>query len=140
MFFLSNTAYSVAPDGVLTDWSNVTELLKPRKGRKKKNKRLGLIVYLSYCFYRTNVNDFFFLLLFLFMFAYLLFLFVWGFFSVETWSFLPCLHMLHVQQHYSDSQTLLLRVRILVSRLLAIKIKARYCINMAFFALSDLLR
>jgi len=30
-------------------------------------------------------------------------------FSVETWSSLPCVHTLHVQQHHSDSHMLLLK-------------------------------
>lgn len=38
MFFLSNTAYSVAPDGVLTDWSNGTEPLNRKRKKKEKKK------------------------------------------------------------------------------------------------------
>lgn len=48
MFFLSNTAYSVAPDGVLTDWSNVTELLN----RKKEEKKMD-----SLCIYPTVFTE-----------------------------------------------------------------------------------
>ncbi len=121
MFFLSNTAYSVAPDGVKTDWSNVTELLN------RKKEKNGLIVYLSYCFYRTNVNDFFCLFLFCicsFVFVFLVCLFCL-FFLLKPGPSYP-VYTLHVQQHHSDSQMLLLKVCVLVSRLIAFKIKARY--------------
>lgn len=107
MFFLSNTAYSYAPDGVLTDWSDVTELLNRKKEEKKQMERNGLIVYLSYCFYRTNVNDFLFFLVCICLFV-VVFFFCW-LFSVETWSSLPRVHTLHVQQHHSDSQMLLFK-------------------------------
>lgn len=46
MFFLSNTAYSVAPDGLKTDWSNVTELLhRKRKKKSRWNKMDSLCIY-----------------------------------------------------------------------------------------------
>lgn len=75
------------------------------------------------CIYPTVFTEQMSMIFFCFVFAYLLFFL---FISVETWSSLPRVHMLHVQQHHSDSHMLLFKVCVLVSRLLAIKIKARY--------------
>lgn len=78
----------------------------------------------SLCIYPTVFTEQMSMIFFLFCIClFVVFLFV---FSVETWSSLPCVHTLHVQQHHSDSQMLLFKVCVLVSRLLAIKIKARY--------------
>lgn len=61
----------------------------------------------SLCIYPTVFTEQMSMIFFVcFVFAYLFvcFLFV---FSVKTWSPLPCVHTLNVQQHHSDSQMLL---------------------------------
>lgn len=79
MFFLSNPAYSVAPDGVLTDWSNVTELLNRKKEKKKTTHRRNNMD--SLCIYPTVfTNQMSMIFCCCFVFAYLLgFLFCFGF-------------------------------------------------------------
>lgn len=69
----------------------------------------------SLCIYPTVFTEQMSMIFFLFCIClFVVFLFV---FSVETWSSLPCVHTLHVQQHHSDSQMLLFKVCVLVSRL-----------------------
>lgn len=124
MFFLSNTAYSVAPDGVLTDWSDVTELLN-RKRKEKKHRRNKMD---SLCIYPTVFTEQMSMTFFscCFVFAYLLdfFLFVVFLFLLKPGPPFPVYTHSHVQQHHSYSR--FLKVCVLLSRLLAIKIKARY--------------
>lgn len=127
MFFLSNPAYSVAPDGVLTDWSNVTELLNRKKEKEKKNTTHRRNNMDSLCIYPTvftnQMSMIFVVVLYLLIF---LGFFVLFWFLLKPGPPLPCVHTLHVQQHHSDSCFFLLFVCLLLSRLLAIKIKARY--------------
>lgn len=81
MFFLSNPAYSVAPDGVLTDWSNVTELLNRKKEKEKKKTTHRRNNMDSLCIYPTvftNQMSMIFVVV-LYLLIFWVFLFRFGF-------------------------------------------------------------
>lgn len=120
MFFLSNTAYSVAPDGVLTDWSNGTEPLNRKRKKKTKNRwnEMDLL-----CIYPTVFTEQMSMIFFCFVFAYLLFFCL---FLLKPGPPYPVYTCSMFNSTIAIVTCSFLKVCVLVSRLLAIKIKARY--------------